>query len=990
MVNDYSNAGPGSVLGANLGVDAIQEFSVLTSNYSAEYGFTSGGVINAITRSGTNTFHGTAFDFIRNDKFDAANFFNNANSLGKNELRQNQFGAAAGWKILADKLFLFGDYEGVRRVAGLPVTNGVSISDAVRAGNVVNLTTGALVHVATIDPNIQKFLPLYPHPAAGALGCVPVALKGSPLIGQCNPNIGFAPFTGTQRANENFFTARADYKISSKDSIFATYLRDPSTFSSPLALNTELQLFSSYRQAVVAEETHVFSASLVNAFRVGLDRTTNLGGNSPTVVNPTAADASLGMNTPGITSGFFSPAVTLTGTGVTNMPGGENGGASIQDFWGGIYQLYDDAFLTKGNHGFKFGFAAIGYQVNGYTPLQGYNGTGVFNGNGVELVPGGTNNNATAAEGPCYSGSGSAALGSSYDASCGGLVNFLTNNPTTSARPFDPNSQNKHYLRDKVFSGYFQDDWRFRSNLTLNVGLRYEVATIPSEIHGEIAVIPTPTTVLPCLPKGDLTCSGTAPESALRNSFWTHNPTTKNFEPRIGFAWDPFRNGKTAVRGGFGVFDALPLPYELILNNTSSAPWRSTFPTMGSASLASPATGVWPFAIPALTSGIHVLDPTTRSFQYVDANIKRNYVLQYNLNIQRQVTPNMTILIGYNGSRGYHNPFQADSVNTVLPTLVPGVGYVWPTPDTANLTTAGKLAKLVNPTTTNIMYNTMWQSSSWYNGMQVRVDKRLSHGFQVQGSFTWSKSIDDSSGSTAGDTFQLDAVSEPWYDMSLNKGLSDFDVRRNLTVNGLWNAPAAKALGAIGERVLGGWQLGIIVHAADGVPVPLFLGQDVAGEVNQTVNPPNLAPGCSAQSLATPNYRNSLFYINANCLTLVPLTAANASVCDSSGRGYPAALAASTCANVRGDLGRDVLIGPGLVNADFSVFKNNYVRRISETFNVQFRAEMFNVLNRTNFAPTGNTNLLIDTKGTISGTFGQLTQTQIDNREIQLAVKFVW
>src|SRR5213594_3279217 len=114
-VNDYSNAGPGSVLGANLGVDAIQEFTVLTSNYSAEYGFTSGGVINAVTRSGTNSFHGTAFDFLRNDVLDATNFFNNANNLPKNPLRQNQFGASGGWRLLKDKTFLFGDYEGVRR-----------------------------------------------------------------------------------------------------------------------------------------------------------------------------------------------------------------------------------------------------------------------------------------------------------------------------------------------------------------------------------------------------------------------------------------------------------------------------------------------------------------------------------------------------------------------------------------------------------------------------------------------------------------------------------------------------------------------------------------------------------------------------------------------------------------------------------------------------------------------------------------------------------
>ena len=133
VVNDYSNAGPGSVLGQNLGVDAIQEFSVLTSNYSAEYGFTSGGVINAVTRSGSNTFHGSVFDFLRNDHLDAANFFNNANNLPKQPLKRNQFGASGGWRVLKDRLFLFGDYEGVREVKGTPQTQ-LTISDAVRAG----------------------------------------------------------------------------------------------------------------------------------------------------------------------------------------------------------------------------------------------------------------------------------------------------------------------------------------------------------------------------------------------------------------------------------------------------------------------------------------------------------------------------------------------------------------------------------------------------------------------------------------------------------------------------------------------------------------------------------------------------------------------------------------------------------------------------------------------------------------------------------------
>ena len=164
----------------------------------------------------------------------------------------------------------------------------------------------------------------------------------------------------------------------------------------------------------------------------------------------------------------------------------------------------------------------------------------------------------------------------------------------------------------------------------------------------------------------------------------------------------PF-DSKTAVRGGFGIFDALPLPYELILNSTSQAPYRPTYASLGDNAgglYASPPPGAWPFGVPALTN-IHVNNPLPRSWRYLDTNIKRNYVYQYNFNIQRQLTANTTLLIGYSGSRGFHNPFQSDTVNTVIPTKVPGIGYVWPTPYSGSLTASGQAARLLNPTTSN-------------------------------------------------------------------------------------------------------------------------------------------------------------------------------------------------------------------------------------------------------------------------------------------------
>jgi hypothetical protein len=181
----------------------------------------------------------------------------------------------------------------------------------------------------------------------------------------------------------------------------------------------------------------------------------------------------------------------------------------------------------------------------------------------------------------------------------------------------------------------------------------------------------------------------------------------------------------------------------------------------------------------------------------------------------------------------------------------------------------------------------------------------------------------------------------------------------------------------------------LITTLADGVPASPTIGTDILGEVITTINPTNGVAGCNSSSLVNSDYRHSLFYINPGCVSLVPKTADNAPYCDSAGRGFSAALAASTCANIRGNMGRNTIIGPGLFNVDFSVFRNISISRISEAGNLQFRAEFFNVLNRTNFAPSSNLSAF-NANGTPNTLFGQITSTQIDNRVIQLALKLVW
>jgi hypothetical protein len=240
-INDYANGGPGSVIGVSLGVDAIQEFSVLTGNYSAEYRRTSGGVVNAISKSGTNAFHGDVYEFLRNDKLDANDFFSNASSQPKPPYKRNQFGAAAGGPIRKDRTFVFGDYEGIRQSQGIVSAGTVVPSDAARAGNLAN---GQRVNV---DPLVAKYLALYPH-------------ANGPVTG----DKGVFTFAGVRRVSENFFTSRVDHKVSDKNSLFGTYMYDDAPYTQPDNFNNVKIQSQTTRHIAAIEHSHIFSPGFVN------------------------------------------------------------------------------------------------------------------------------------------------------------------------------------------------------------------------------------------------------------------------------------------------------------------------------------------------------------------------------------------------------------------------------------------------------------------------------------------------------------------------------------------------------------------------------------------------------------------------------------------------------------------------------------------------------------------------------------------------------
>jgi hypothetical protein len=330
----------------------------------------------------------------------------------------------------------------------------------------------------------------------------------------------------------------------------------------------------------------------------------------------------------------------------------------------------------------------------------------------------------------------------------GSLSAFLQDQPTSFNAPIGSGITPRN-LRQSIYAGYVMDDWRARRNLTVNLGLRYEAVTVVSEAHGKLSNLPSLTSTTP----------------HLGNPFFS-NPTKLDFEPRMGFAWDPLGKGKTSVRAGFGIFDNLPLPYLFGATSLLSAPFfeLGNITTLPQGSFPSG-------AFPLLTT------PTLR-YAYIQPNPPRSYDMEWNLNIQQSIAPDTVLQVGYTGSRGVHLPYFTNNFDMVLPTLTPQ-GYVWPVNGTP-----------LNPNVGQIS-GTMWNSDSIFHALEIQVTRQLSKGLQAGVSYAWGKIIDSGSASAV---IQNYANSSPrlFFDESNGRGLA-FDIRQNLTVNYIWEIPSFRA-----------------------------------------------------------------------------------------------------------------------------------------------------------------------------------------------------
>ena len=847
-INDYANSAPGSVLGLDLGADAVEQFTVSTSSYPADYGRSSGGIINAVTRSGGTAFHGSVYEFLRNSALDAKNYFDGT----KPPFRRNQFGASVSGPLYGRRLSFFANFEGLRQSLGVTHVDIVP-SQAARNGTI---STGTVA----VDPQATRYLAFYPLPNRGLIG---------------NGDTGNFAFAGQQITPENYFTARIDYRIRSSDALTGSYVFDGAQTTQPDQLNLRINEIRTQRNLLSFQETHSFTQDLTNSARFGVNRVVAEIGLTPRALQPIAADTSYGF-LPGKTSG------NINISGLTNFSGGLGAASPYHFHWTSI-QGYDDLSYTRGRSSLRFGAGVERMRDN---MISAANPNGSFNFNS--------------------------------------LSDYLTNHPFSLSIAV-PGTVSPRDLRQTLFAAYFQEDLHLRSNLTANLGLRYETATVPTETAGRLSALR----------------SIADPTPHLGDPYFA-NPTKTNFEPRLGVAWDTFSDGRLMLRFGFGLFDVLPLPYEFELVSMGAAPFfehatpnhlpPSSFPT-GAVQLAQ--------------------NPATLRYAYIEPHPHRNYVEQWNLNLELQPYKSSSLFIGYVGSRGIHQPFRADDSNLVLPTKT-SQGYAWPLPigiGTKINPTAGRVDAL------------LWRGDSYYSALQIQGRAIVTSSLNLQVSYTWGKSIDTGSATIAGDQFANSVSSLPWYDLRQNRGPSDFNIGQNLTFHFTYQFPSP---GKDSHAwYLKDWRLIGTYQASTGSPFTPVIAGDPLG--TGSIDPYDVPNRVASNGCAHPvNGHQPLNYIRVRCFA------------------FPNPV------NVLGNVSRNSVIGPGLSTLDTSLFKETHIQQISPSFVVQTRVEVFNVLNHPNFAAPLDHRTVFDALGNPVNGAGQIDTTTTPSRQMQLALKVIW
>lgn len=990
-------------------VDAIQEFKIQTNDYSAEFGRSAGAILNATIKSGTNALHGDVWEFLRNDKLDAANFFENAGGIPKGEYRQNQFGFTLGGPIKKDRTFFFGDYEGTRIRQAIPSENTVptalerdsgytnlsqlltqggtrtdvlgrtyalgqvfdpattravtcGVPDSVTgitipcngmaAGSQVGFVrepfAGNILPASRLDPNAIKLLNLYPAP------------NGPSLFN----NYSADPIL---RNDANQFDTRIDHNFSEKDSIFGrvTYVDNPEFIPGPFPGIADGGSFADGDQTAkssnsVVSETHSFSPNLVNEVRAGFNRiaTTRLQPNGTTANIP----AQFGIQgVPQVTDNGGLGSIFIAG--LTTL-GSNQYLPSVE--YSNTLQFTDNLTKELGRQSLKFGFE---FQKLRFSILQPPSGRGTWSFSGVYTeIPNTVNGTAPDATG------GNTGLAQMLLTPIPGIVPGASNYVGGADQVSASNIANTDMYHD-YYAGYFQDDFKVTPRLTLNLGVRWEYfgqiterygaqsnflpsgSSSPSEflLTKQRCNTPFSADFLAAAQADniDIVCSGV---SGLGHSQLT------NFSPRVGFAYQI--TNRLVARGGYGIFYGgfensvvetyVDFPFQFSLtypNLVTNAPI-----TFANGSIGTLETGLT--GIPLTPAAV---EPGGVSFLGEDYHVKTPYTQGYNFTLQYQLSTNDTLAAGFVGNTVRHlgvyiNP---NSPTEMLPPGLDSFNYS-PFPDFQ----------------TDSTY-TSFSGDSYYNSLQVNYERRFNAGLSMLANFTWSQCRTDASDVLNETAIFYRAPLLPGFGIQGDYGLCDFDVPKVFHFSGDYQLPFGHGRQylshspTIVNAILGGWDANWILTLEDGQPgtVPCAISTTSGFGCNAL-----LVPGQSVT--AGPHNVNQ--WLNPNAFTSPPVTTTIGQSDYSPLGGAPTQF-----------------YGPGFHRLDFSLFKEF---RSSERTHFEFRAEFFNLTNTPNFSPPGfNGNGVVASPGSLDytspTTFGNINSTrdgQNDQREIQFALKFYW
>jgi hypothetical protein len=984
-VRDFWEHGPGAAaLGTSIGVEGIAEFQVLTNTYGAQFAG-NGVVINSATKSGTNALHGSAYEFLRNSALDARNFFDFSSSgtctatcgapgsipivTPKTipEFRQNQFGASAGGPIIKDKVFFFANYEGFRNSQGVTyaslvpepyVANGYLPTSVLTPG----VPTCGPAPVGTPPPPVTGgpytyvgFGCLSPQAADAATTTQGLLAIFNSAPGPRGSDQGGYQSLSTEGSNvqsENYVIGRIDYNISDRDSLFGRYISDRANqllpFSGSSVLPDWPETDVDHNQYFTLQERHIVSPTVVNSVR-GIFTRTYANAATGSLPNPTGVACSAAACPDPLQFVAKEPYPQNDfpdGNTSAGCPGcsliGANGFIPYyiaQNKYGGG----DDLVWTHGAHSFKAGIAVTRVLTNIYAPFE--------------------------------FGEEYAWLSEQF---------FLEGSPLFNLATFPGHGNSDRNFKEIDYAPYFEDDWKVSNKLTLNLGIRYDYATNPS--GGPFAVIvnspipdQTPYFMNALTGAGPAFANGFTPVSHVFQA----NPNALNLEPRIGVAFDPFSNHKTAIRAGFGIFNDSVAPRTYASQFYFSPPYAAAV-----GAVAAP----FPNAFAGLTPG----GPTPLAGEVAGVYYLTNrapYVMQYNLTIQHQIATGTVLSVGYVGSEGRHlfspthlNPPMCNTPGTAPgsdPTNAPAVcgslttlpnfwsGAVGPAGPVAN----PRVNTTADPYTASIpgapaggypyfgdLITEMPVNTSNYNSLQATLNRQFSRGLQGQVSYTYSRCLTTGSGTSGLE--QSNAAQDDPYNRLYDYGLCSFDIRHTLVVNGLYSLPFK------GNRLVEGWQFTSILSASSGLPVNVVEGANADTALIGIISAdrPNYngtCPGGKGQVLG-----KWYEWFNESCYS-------------------------SPAPGALGDVGKFSLEGPGLLDLDMSIIKNT---KIWERLNTQFRVEFFNIINHPNFGSPNNNvfanpgALAVDVPNAVGtpGGAGAEVLTNTSSRQIQFALKILF